>query len=255
MEKPKAVEKPIEKPKEAEQPRKKWDFGKNDPITYFDATKSYEITGYRPITETRGKSFNPDWFTETREVYNRTGHYTEYPFGSKAFRDFWTEQYRRCKYGLTVNGYTITGDHYFFLNFYRLKDLVNVTEAGGGRQDIFPIFLEGQYEWFHYLKLAKVLRVNALMLKARSAGYSEIEASIIANSYNCIKGSINVACAFAANQLDKLLEKVWACLSFLNEHTDGGFFKSRQAYDSQYLKRASQYKMMNGQKVEIGWMS
>lgn len=85
--------------------------------------------------------------------------------------------------------------------------------------------------------------------------YSEIEAAIIANSYNCIRASINVACAFAAVQLDKLLEKVWGCLTFLNDHTEGGFFKSRGVADSAYLKRASQYKMINGQKVETGWMS
>lgn len=44
---------------------------------------------------------------------------------------------------MTVNGYTITGDHYFFLNFYQLKDLVNVEEAGAGRSTVFPAFLEG----------------------------------------------------------------------------------------------------------------
>jgi hypothetical protein len=71
---------------------------------------------------------------------------------------------------MTVNGYTVTGDHYFFLNFYRLKDLVNVYEAGAGRNDIFPNFLEGQYQWFHYLALAKKLRLNACMMKARAAG-------------------------------------------------------------------------------------
>lgn len=232
-----------------------WDIPKDEEVKYFDATLSYEITGYRPISATKGLDFDPSWFTEARDVFERTGHYTEYKYGSKAFRDFWREQYRRCKYGYTVNNYTITGDHYFFLNFYRLMDLVNVEEAGGGRNEIFPQFLEGQYEWFHYLKLAKILKMNACMMKARGAGYSEIEASIIANSYNCIRSSINVACAFAQNQLDKLLEKVWGCLSFLNDATDGGFFKTRQVMDSQYLKRASQYKMINGQKVEVGWKS
>lgn len=70
---------------------------------------------------------------------------------------------------MTSHGYTITGDHYYFLNFYRLKDLDNVEEAGMGRQEIFPNFLEGQYEWFHYLKLARKLHMNACMMKARGA--------------------------------------------------------------------------------------
>ena len=256
-----------EKAKQVEQPKKEsdntiiisdstfqWDIKKDDPIEYFDANLSYELTGYRPITATQSLDFDPDWFTETRETFNRTGHYCEFPYGSQAFREFWRTELMRCKYGMTSHGYTITGDHYFFLNFYRLKDLVNVKEAGGGRNDIFPNFLEGQYEWFHYLKMAKMLKLNACMMKARAAGYSEIEAAILANSYNCIRGSVNVACAFASTQLDKLLTKVYDCLTFLNEKTDRGMFKSR-TIDKQYLKRSGQFKVINGQKVEVGWKS
>ena len=95
-----------------------WDVKIGDKIEVFDPTLSYEITGYRPIDETHGLDFNPDWFTETREVYKRTSQYCPYLRESKRFNEFWKEQYRRCKYGMTVNGYTITGDNYFFLNFY-----------------------------------------------------------------------------------------------------------------------------------------
>ena len=95
-----------------------WDVILEDEIHYFDPELSYEITGYRPIDETHGLDFNPDWFTETREVYKRTGQYCPYLRDSKRYNEFWKEQYRRCKYGMTVNGYTITGDNYFFLNFY-----------------------------------------------------------------------------------------------------------------------------------------
>ena len=110
-----------------------WDVPADADIKFFDSRLSYEITGYKPINETQGLDFDPNWFTETRDTFIRTGHYCQYRNGSKAFSDFWREQYKRCKYGMTVNGYTITGDHYYFLNFYRLKDLVNVTEAGSGR--------------------------------------------------------------------------------------------------------------------------
>lgn len=148
----------------------KWDVPLGTEIKYFDKDLSYELTGYIPINETSGLDFNPSWFTEARDTFNRTGHYCEYLYGSKAFRDFWKEQYVRCKYGYTYNGYTITGDHYYFLNFYQLKDLDNTEEAGSGRNLIFPDFMEGQYEWFHYLSLAKKLKMNACMMKAREAG-------------------------------------------------------------------------------------
>ena len=232
-----------------------WDVKKDDPIPYFDANLSYELTGYKPINKYRGLDFNPSWFTEARDTFVRTGHYTRFRRNSRSWRAFWKEQFIRCKYGMTSHGYTITGDHYYFLNFYRLKDLDNVEEAGMGRQESFPNFLEGQYEWFHYLKLARKLRMNACMMKARGAGYSEIEASIISNSYNVIKGSINVCTAFAQTQLDKLLEKVWANINWLYYNTDGGMAHLSQAKNSNYLRRASHYEIRDGQKIEVGWGS
>ena len=105
-----------------EEPLKKregeWDVKIGDPVPYFDKRLSYELTGYRPITETEGLDFNPDWFTEARETFLKTEQYCSYYPGSKLYRDFWNEEYRRCKEGMTVNGYTITGFNYYFLNYY-----------------------------------------------------------------------------------------------------------------------------------------
>lgn len=68
---------------------------------------------------------------------------------------------------MTVNGYTITGDNYFFINYYQLPNLESATKAGGGRSIDFPNFYIKQYEYFHYVELCKVLRKNAIGLKAR----------------------------------------------------------------------------------------
>ena len=232
-----------------------WDFTIDRNIDFFDSRYSYELTGYRPITRDKGLDFNPDWFTEARSTFLRTGHYCQYARNSKAYRDFWTEEYRRCKYGMTVNGYTITGDNYFFLNYYQLMDLSSAEKAGSGRVYIFPAFYAGQYEWFHYVELARRLRLNACLMKSREVGFSEIDAAIIANSYNCIRNSINLIVAHLSDHLNKTLEKVWKALSFLNDFTDGGFFKLSQVINKADQKRASHYKMVNGQKVEVGWMS
>ena len=95
-----------------------WDIPINEPIKFFDSNLSYEISGYRPINEKEGLDFDPSWFTEARETFLRTNHYCSYPRNSKAYADFWNREYLRCREGMTVNGYTITGDHYFFLNYY-----------------------------------------------------------------------------------------------------------------------------------------
>lgn len=243
----------LEEVKEAHKPE--WDFTKDTDIEFFDATLSYEVTGYKPIDKTHSLDFDPSWFTESRDTFMRTGHYTSYMRNTKAYADFWDEEYRRCREGLCVNGYTITGDHYFFLNYYQLMDLDSAEKAGAGRQYAFPTFYVGQYEWFHYVELAKRLRLNAFLMKSREVGYSEIDAAIIVNSYNCIRNSINLITAHDQDKLEKTFEKVTRAMSFINDYTDGGFFKLRQVIDQALKKRASVYKIINGQKIETGWMS
>lgn len=235
--------------------RKEWDVSLEDEIEFFDINLSYELTGYKPINKTKGLDFNPDWFTEARETFKRTGHYTQYRPNTKAYADFWTQEYIRCREGMTANGYTITGDHYFFLNYYQLMDLTSTKKAGEGRNYDFPKFFVIQYEWFHYLEMAKRLRLNAALMKARGCGFSEMDAALAANMYNCRRNSVTVITASLDNYVSKTLEKVWKSLSFLNDYTDGGFFKLRQIADTAYHKKASHYKITNGQKIETGWMS
>ena len=110
----------------------KWDFLKDDPIEFFDANMSYEVTGYRPINEKEGLDFDPSWFTVARDTYIRTGKYCSYRIYSKPYNDFWHEEYRRCREGYTVNGYTITGPNYYYLNYYQLPN-IDVEIAGSGR--------------------------------------------------------------------------------------------------------------------------
>lgn len=152
--------------------QKEWDVDENmmmdgKIIDYFDPTLSYQLTGYKPITKTKSLDFNPNWFTVSRDTKIATGHYTQFHAGTKAYRDFWHEEYVRCRNGYTVNGYTITGDHYFFLNYYQLLLTQSSEKAAGGRSIGFPNFLVAQYEYLHYLELCKRLRKNAALMKAR----------------------------------------------------------------------------------------
>ena len=148
------------------EPEIKWDVPKDQPIEYFDPVLSYELTKYRPIDEERGLDFDPAWFTEARDTKLETGHYTSYYFGSKAYRDFWNEEYKRCREGLTVNGYTIPGTYYYFLNYYQLPQ-TEVKKLGTSRADIFPEFYAAQYEFFHYFELCKVLKKDVCLFKSR----------------------------------------------------------------------------------------
>lgn len=231
-----------------------WDVKIDDPIPYFDKTLSYEITGYRPITETQGLDFDPSWFTEARDTYLKTEKYCSYYPGSKLYRDFWNEEYRRCKNGMTVNGYTITGFNYYFLNYYQLPS-TEQEKAGDSRTVIFPKFFVYQYEFFHYFELCRTIRKNAAIMKNRGCGASEMNASIFDCFFNCFKNSICLLTAFDNNYVTKTLDKIWNGISFTDDNTQGGMLKLRQVVNTATKKRSTYFKVVNGQKIETGFGS
>ena len=232
-----------------------WDFPLSVEVKFFDPLYSYEITGYKPINETRGLDFDPNWFIETRKVYEQTGKYCSYLPGSKKFREFWIEQYRRCKNGYTVNGYTITGDHYFFLNFYQLPLVDKVVKAGGGRPDGFPNFSEAQYQWFHYYEMAKRTRQHCNMMKARGIGFSEINASMATCMFTIIRQSMSIVACHDQKKVGDTLKKVWHAMAFLDNETGGGMHKNKQLKNTDTEKQAGEYIQQNGNKIPTGWQS
>lgn len=230
-----------------------WDITKDMKIECFDPTLSYELTGYRPIDETHGLDFDPSWFTEVRETFLRTGRYCSYLPRSKRWDAFWKEQYTRCKYGMTSHGYTITGDNYFFLNFYQLP-VVDMNKASGeGTNESFPVFFASQYMFFHYLQMCRVLHKNAALMKARSIGFSEINASLAARLYTTIKRSRTMITCFKDTYLNGTFSKLDHALTFINTNADG-FFKPRLT-DKALEKKSGYQVKIDGQFTDFGWRS
>lgn len=238
--------------KHQKHPEREWDVLKDEPIYYFDSNLSYELTGYRPINETEGLDFDPDWFIQARKTKEATKKYCAAVKNSKAYNEFWDNEYLKCINGVTINGYTITGDHYYFLNYYQIPQTKNIKKAGSGRKNGFSDFYAKQYEYFHYIELCKTLKKNAIGLKARGVGFSEIGASIAVNTYNSKRESRTVIVAYDATKLDTTLDKCWTQLNYLNDQTEDGFKKLRQKYNNSLFKRAS---VLGVDGVERGWMS
>ena len=216
-----------------------WDYGPNDKIEYFDPYKSYYITKYRPINDTEGLDFDPDWFREDALNKIRTKKYSGLIIGSKTHRDFWRERHRRCNEGYEVNGYRITGDNYFWLNFYRLKDSDIDAKAGAGRDISFPTFFVFQYEYFHYVEMCEILKKDVGLVKARSMGFSEMGAELCVRPFITVPNYRVLATAFSENHIMPLLTKAWSQLDWLNDETEGGLKRVRMVKNTDMHKRAS----------------
>lgn len=230
----------------------KWDVKLGDPIEYFDPYLSYEITGYRPINDTQGLDFNPDWFREDAINKLKTGKYSNTIYGTKAYKEFWDERFARSKEGMVVNGYRLTGDNYFWLNFFRLKSSIEGAKASSGRKLNFPKFLVFQYEYFHYVEMCEMLGKDVGLLKARALGFSEMAASLCVRPFVTTPNFRVMASAFSERHLKPLLAKIWPQLDWLNTETEGAFRRVRMVKNTDMHKRASK-KMRDG--TEAGHMS
>lgn len=231
-----------------------WDVKIGDPIEYFDPELSYEVTGYRPINDTKGLDFDPEPFSEMAQLFEKSGYYTTYLPKSKLYNDFWTEEYRKCQEGVTHNGYTITGDHYFFLNYYRMKTPVKgLGDVDGSKfEETFPTFCTEQYKWFHYVALCEYTNLDCNALKPRGIGWSEIAASMGLRNYTIKRQSQGIYTAFNTDLLSNTIAKIWDGMEFLNTSTRGGMKRLRMVKNTAEVRRASQ-KLKDG--TEIGFKS
>lgn len=157
---------------------------------------------------TEGLDFDPAPFREAAETYEKYKYYTSYKPGSKPYKEYWREQLRRCTEGYTVGKYRITGDHYFFLNFYRMQTVnLDSEKKTTGRGQSFPSFLSKQYEFFHYIELCEYIGKDCIMLKARGLGFSEILACLGTRPFITTREFTTMYTAAADNQLSPVLDK------------------------------------------------
>lgn len=235
-----AEKNPIPEPEpELIQSVKEWDIPKTEKIKYFDPSLSYELTGYRPITKDKGLDFDPKAFTEAADHYRKFGRYTDYYPDTYKWQQHWTEEIRRCTYGYTVGKYTITGQNYFFLNYYRLLSPIVAEGSVAQRAEDFPIFVNKQYEYFHYLDMCKKAGYDGLAFKSRGVGASEIAASNCAHAFTFIDQSNNVVTAFLEKYVKDTLSKVWQEFDFLDSCTEGALGLHKQKTNTLMKKVAS----------------
>jgi len=210
----------------------------------------WHLSKYKPISD----RFDPKWFAPAKlDAEKNKGSYTTAPFGSAAYREYWTEQLRRCRDGYTVHGYFCPGDLYNFLNFYVLPVVVTVN----GRKDrvlAHPHFWEAHYCFAHYIEWCKALEKDAVCVKPRGVGWSEYVANMGCNMYNSVANSVTMFCASKEQYLikDGILNKAWRNLDWVNENTQKGFKRLRQNINSKFHKRAS---LLDRERVESGWRS
>lgn len=231
---------------------------------------------------------NTEYFREQARNFEKYGYYTDAPFMSKDWYDFWKREQDRCLNGLTVGDTTITGYHYHYLNYFPIMKVPDELVMGNNsvtrgtvedRDADFPAFWDGDYEWFWVFEIAKngILDEDGnedwtafeklglktqvytlkggkhlVALKARGRGFSYKVASMLVRNYFHKRGSKNYALAHEVPYLtgqDGLLTRTWDGISFVDTYT--GWTQPRTK-DGGMKKRCGRWEKKGGVWVEKG---
>lgn len=209
--------------------------------------------------------------------FDNNGFYTDAPRGTKDWYDYWTEQKRRCIEGYSVAGMSITGYHYWYLNFFPIQRVM-VTDKSKPRSAVkkkgFPAFWDGDYDWFwlaeiaeHGMELSEYEKLNLSIdvpkeyvsrgglhlacSKARRKGYSYKGSAMLTRNFHLLKDTMNNAFAYDEDYLfgDALLDKAWVGVSHNNEHCPWG---QPFLIDQNFYKKAGYTKVKDGREIDAG---
>ena len=210
------------------------------------------------------KIYNTDKFRQSAIFFQEHGCYTLAPRGTTDYIKFWEQETNRCLNGYVApDGDTITGYHYFYLNYSPIMklDQVEYTDKFGNKRTRrerilgFPRFWDYDYYYFNAIEEAELQGKHMATLKCRQRGYSFKGASMLVRNYELIKGSKNFAVASEQKFLvgDGLLTRAWQIMDFVDKHTAW----SKQRLTSTRMERVSGYKVTDefGKQTEQGYQS
>lgn len=203
-------------------------------------------------------------FSPAAEFFKKHKCYTLAPKGTTDYNSYWDQETERCLYGYTApDGDSITGYHYFYLNYSPIMKLkeVSYTDRYGDtrtrRERIldFPRFWDYDYYYFNAIEQAEDEGKHMAVLKSRQRGYSFKGASMLVRNYELIAGSKNFAVASEQKFLigDGLLTKAWQIMDFIDKNTAW----AKQRLVSTRMERVAGYKVTDefGKQTEQGYLS
>lgn len=208
--------------------------------------------------------YNSIKFSPAAEFYKKHKCYTLAPRGTTDYNTYWEQETERCLNGYTApDGDSITGYHYFYLNYSPIMKLkeVSYTDRNGDKRTRrervldFPRFWDYDYYYFNAIEQAEDEGKHMSVIKSRQRGYSFKGASMLVRNYELIPGSKNFAVASEQKFLigDGLLTKAWQIMDFIDKNTAW----AKQRLVSTRMERVAGYKVTDefGKQTEQGYMS
>lgn len=167
--------------------------------------------------------------------------------GTLAYDQFWQEQFKYCRDGITCGNTKISGELYFYLNFYK----ISIDEKKRGTKKLgSPEFRD--IEWIFFieaLEKAKIEKKGLCFLSARGIGKSFLASALILHSFTFNNNTENLVSAGEENDLNTLISKIQQGMNSLPNE-----FKQEQIRSNwkDEIRAGRKIKDLNGNYVTVG---
>lgn len=169
------------------------------------------------IRNPQGIWINTSCFKEVGSFFSKNGYYCPDPWGSPDWKDFWQRERNRCLTGYTVGGASITGDHYFYLNYCPIQKVEDTTKKTSRKITEFPDFWDGDYNYYWSRQIARSGIVGSLKLRGSDISLI-VDPQKLEEDY-----VINLPSKEKAEELKKLLDTLYLEVKIVPEHLEGGY--------------------------------
>jgi len=217
------------------------EFNKNDWIKLLE-TEIFKEPGLYNLNKTTTK-----YFRKEAANFEEKSFYTEAPFKSIDYIEYWEHQKLLCRNGLLLidgdNKWYVPRDYYFWLNFlpiYR-KD---VKRYG------FPDIIDFQLHMALYEYIAELKGLHAAILKKRQCASSYFHAAKLINQLWFEQGVILKTAAFAELYIQQFWQYANEYRNFLNEHT--AWYRPMQPDTYKHWQQRFEKKTSDGKKIFSG---
>lgn len=202
------------------------------------------------------KFTNSKEFCELGDSFRKNGYYCSIPEGSEEYIAFWKNVKHKCIYGMTnSDGISITGDHFFYLNFCPILSQSEDEETQRKRKTYnFPRFVDLDYEYFWMVEYCKKNEKSLIAVKGRRQGWSFKGASIVTKEYTFYKESRSIIGAFLSTYSQGTMNMVIEYLNHISTYTPFGHIRNPDLKDyfmSQYQKDIGGVKVWAGYKSSV----
>lgn len=192
--------------------------------------------------------YNTNLFLEARTTFEKQGVYTKALEGTFAFNQFWQEETRKCKEGVTIGDFNIPGTMYFYMNYCQI--LMRDPETGRKRK-MFPRFTDVDLEFFRNVERARAEGKGLILVKPRRTGFSLKNGALAVHEYNFYRDSSVIISAF-----EKKYSRITMGFSkeYLNFLANTPWYKPRNPDTEEFVK-ARHLKKMDGKEMWVGYNS